>query len=125
FPGFAVTIPGKSYTLNKGLATVPQMNFYLVKGRKDTIAANPASRVQLRVPVPDGNFRVWRSFVDGCYTCGWNPNAPELRRSQLSAATSLADMQAADGEKYFYDQANGMLYLLLGPTKPVFVERGS
>jgi len=125
FPGFAVTIPGRSYSLDKGLDALPQLHLFLSKARKENrISSDPASLVQVSLPAPSGNFVVWRSISDSCYTCGWDPARADLRVSRLAAAASLAELVGADGERYYYDAGAGVLYLLLGPNKAVFLERG-
>ena len=88
-----------------------------------TSSADQASRLQVSLSAPNTQFKVWRSTADNCFTCACTPSSPDLRKAQLPAATSLAAMLATDGESYFYDQAAGVLYLLLGPSKPVFIER--
>jgi hypothetical protein len=124
FPGFAVTIPGHTYRLSRGLDVLPQLHLFLSKARKESrFQSNPASRVHVVVPAPTGNLIVWRSVADSCYSCEWLPQRPEWRVSRLAAAGSLAELREADGERYYYDASAGELHLLLGPTKAVFVER--
>jgi len=126
FPGLAVTIPGKSYSLSRGPADVPAMNLYLAQGRKNGIAGltvNAASRVVIALPAPTAEFKAWRSVVDGCYTCGFNTTDAKLRTRALTPVPSMAALTTADREGYFYDSSAKTLYLLLGPDKPVFLER--
>lgn len=123
FPGMAITIPGQSYALDRGPADIGLLNLYLTKARKDRVAADPASRVSVSLPAPTGDFAVWRSFADGCYTCGLDTAEPKLRTRPLPAVASMAELRASDGEAYYYDPGAQLLHLILGPDKPVAVER--
>ena len=124
FPGFAITLPGYRFTLDTGLATLPTLNLY-VGGANAFGPADPyAASVEVRVPSPNANFKVWRGAQQGCYTCGYNDSDASFRNAVLAPAVSLDTLRGeANGESYFYDATTKMIHLMMKREKPIFLER--
>lgn len=84
-------IPGRSYMLTFGPGTPAKVQF-------SARLALAGDRITLTIPYPDVPLLIIR---DGSTS------------TPLTAAASLAEMQAADGAKYFYDKTTGVVSVVL------------
>jgi hypothetical protein len=123
FPGWAITLPDRHYTLDNGVADSPALNIYIDPARKIGAANDPASRIILTIPAPNAKFKVWRGVVTGCFTCGFEYGDAAFRKSSLTSAGSLEAMKTADGDQYHYDATAKRLTVIVKRNKPVFIER--
>jgi cell migration-inducing and hyaluronan-binding protein len=85
----ASLVPGRRYTVQYGVAVPDRPQFFMNR-------SNPGDWIRLTLPYPNPNFNVIRDSNNG---------AP------LTAAASLAELDASTGNKYWYDVATGTLHL--------------
>ncbi|MEO7987772.1 MAG: G8 domain-containing protein [Gemmatimonadales bacterium] len=92
---FASVVPGRQYTIQYAGAVPLNPKLYL-----DNVA--PTDWVRVTLPYPQAAIKVVRDYWAG------NP---------VAAVTSLAELDAATGDKYFYDAGTGLLHLKLAPMQ--------
>ena len=85
----ASLVPGRRYAVQYGVAVPDRPQFFMNR-------SNPGDWMRLTLPYPNPNFNVIRDSNNG---------AP------LTAAASLAELDASTGNKYWYDVATGTLHL--------------
>ena len=92
---FASVLPGRQYTIQYAGAVPLNPKLYL-----DNVA--PTDWVRVTLPYPQAAIKVVRDYWAG------NP---------VAAVASLAELDAAAGDKYFYDTGTGLLHLKLAPMQ--------
>ncbi len=81
--------PGRTYTIDLPGSTP-------VGTRLSVTGTRPAESVRITLPYPSASFEVIRDY-----------NGSNL----LIAAADLAELDASDGDRFYYDAATGLLHL--------------